>query len=244
MKNFTINQQKELLGEKWSDISMDTRNALLTNANICQGLGRVENDTITLRECIVNFTEHLSIPAKIIVSKFGDLKISISENDTIYSPTYFYNVDVDTESEKMLQSDLIDEIKGYINELKNNLSDEAIDLINKTLDNACDNDLYNLCNSLRFISTCDTDYIGVINTLVQSDEINAIAFLDIEYHIKDYLNDYTYYNMSLNEFATYHLKINEDIPGYVKSLIDFNKYKAMLIQDGIIISSFGILYQY
>ena len=243
MKNFTINQQKELLGKKWSDISMDTRNALLTNANIRQGLGRVENNTITLRECIVYFTEHLSISAKIIASELGDLKISISENDTIYSPTRLCNVNVDTESEKMLQSDLIDEIKGCINELKGVLSYETIDLINKTFDHANDKDLYNLCNSLRFISNCDADYIGIINTLVQADEINHIAFLDIEYHINEYLSDYTFYNMSLSEFATYHLTINDEIPSYIKPLIDFDKYKGMLSEYGIIVSDFGILYQ-
>lgn len=244
MKNFTINQQKELLGKKWSDIPMDTRKNLLSKSNIYQSCDGVENNTFVQGDCIVDFTEHLSIPAKIIVSEFGSFEISISEHDTIYSPTYFYNVDVDTENEKMLQSDLIDEIKGYIKELKVYLSNEAINLINKTFDNANDNDLYGLCNSLRFIAGCDSDCIGVINTLVQSDEINDIAFLDIKYHVNDYLDDYTYYNMSLNEFATYHLKINEDIPAYVKPLIDFDKYKAMLIQDGIIISSFGILYQY
>lgn len=243
MENFTINQQKELLGKKWSDISMDTRNALLTNANIRQGLGRVENNTITLRECIVYFTEHLSISAKIIVSELGDLKISISENDTIYSPTYFYNVNVDTESEKMLQSDLIDEIEGYIKELKDVLSNESIDLINKTFDDANDNELYSLCNSLRFISDCDADFIGTINTLVQADEINHIAFLDIEYHINEYLSDYTFYNMSLNEFATYQITISDDIPGYIKPIIDFERYKSMLLEYGTIVSDFGILYQ-
>lgn len=243
MKNFTINQQKELLGKKWSDIPMDTRKNLLSKSNIYQSCNGVENNTFTQGDCIVDFTEHLSIPAEIIVSEFGDFKISISENDTIYSPTYFCNVDVDTENEKMLQSDLIDEIKGSIKELKGILSNETIDLINETLDNACDNDLYNLCNSLRFIAGCDADCIGVINTLVQADEINKIAFLDIEYHICDYLTDYTFYNMSLNEFATYHLTINDEIPSYIKPLIDFDKYKGMLSEYGIIVSDFGILYQ-
>lgn len=153
------------------------------------------------------------------------------------------NNNIYAESEVMLSCDLIDTIEGYIEDLKSVLSGETIYLINDMLESANKDELYKLCNSLSLISILGVDDINMINTLVQADEINKIAFLDIEYHICDYLTDYTFYNMSLNEFATYHLTINDEIPSYIKPIIDFDLYKSMLLEYGTIVSDFGILYQ-
>ena len=153
------------------------------------------------------------------------------------------NNNIYIESEIMLTCDLIDMIKGYIKDLKNVLSCDTIHLINDMLESASKDELYKLCDSLSLMSILGVDDINMINTLVQADEINKIAFLDIEYHLCDYLTDYKFYNdMNLDGFAMYHLLYNKDIPDYVKELISFERYKKMLIQDGLIASDYGVLY--
>ena len=153
------------------------------------------------------------------------------------------NNNIYMESEVMLTCDLIDTIKGDIKDLKNVLSSDTICLINDMLESASKDELYKLCDSLSLMSILDVDDINMINTLVQADEINKIAFLDIEYHLCDYLTDYKFYEgMDLNSFAMYHLLNNKDIPNYVKELISFERYKKMLVHDGLIASDYGVLY--
>ena len=152
------------------------------------------------------------------------------------------NNNIYVESEVMLSCDLIDTIEGYIEDLKSVLSGETICLINDMLESANKDELYKLCNSLSLISILGVDDINMINTLVQADEINKIAFLDIEYHICDYLTDYKFYDMNLDGFTMYHLLYNKDIPIYAKDLISFERYKKMLVRDGLIASDYGVLY--
>ena len=153
------------------------------------------------------------------------------------------NNNIYVESEVMLSCDLIDTIKGDIKDLKNVLSSDTICLINDMLESASKDELYKLCNSLSLMSILGVDDINMINTLVQSDEINKIAFLDIEYHLCEYLTDYKFYDgMDLSGFAMYHLLNNKDIPDYVKELISFERYKKMLVHDGLIASDYGVLY--
>ena len=153
------------------------------------------------------------------------------------------NSNIYVESEVMLTCDLIDLIERYIEDLKNGLSCDAISLINDMLESASKDELYKLCDSLSLMLVLGVDDINMINTLVQADEINKIAFLDIEHHLCDYLTDYKFYDgMDLNGFAMYHLLYNKDIPIYVKDLISFERYKKMLIQDGLIASDYGVLY--
>ena len=153
------------------------------------------------------------------------------------------NSNIYLESEVMLTCDLIDLIERYIEDLKNGLSCDAISLINDMLESASKDELYKLCDSLSLMLVLGVDDINMINTLVQADEINKIAFLDIEHHLCDYLTDYKFYDgMDLNGFAMYHLLYNKDIPIYVKDLISFERYKKMLIQDGLIASDYGVLY--
>lgn len=153
------------------------------------------------------------------------------------------NNNIYVESEVMLSCDLlIDEIDGCIEELKGFSSYETISLIDDMITTANECELCKLCNSLNFMVMCDIWEINIINTLVQADEINKLAFLDIEHHINDYLTDYKFYDMNLDGFAMFHLLNNSDIPGYVKELISFERYKRMLIRDGLIASNYGVLY--
>lgn len=153
------------------------------------------------------------------------------------------NNNIYVESEIMLTCDLIDMIKGDIKDLKNVLSSDAISLIEDMLKSASKDELYKLCDSVSLMSIFGVDDINMINTLVQADEINKIAFLDIERHIIDYLTDYKFYDgMNLDSFAMHHLLNNKDIPNYVKELISFERYKKMLVQDGLIASDYGVLY--
>lgn len=153
------------------------------------------------------------------------------------------NNNIYAESEVMLSCDLIDTIEGYIEDLKSVLSGETICLINDMLESANKDELYKLCNSLSLMSILGVGDINMINALVQSDEINKIAFLDIEYHLCEYLTDYKFYDgMDLSGFAMYHLLNNKDIPNYVKELISFERYKKMLVHDGLIASDYGVLY--
>ena len=153
------------------------------------------------------------------------------------------NNNIYVKSEIMAPGDLIDKINGYIEDLKNVLSYDAIRLINDMLESASKDELYKLCDSLSLMSIFGADDINMVNTLVQADEINKIAFLDIEHHLCDYLTDYKFYDgMNLDSFAMYHLLHNKDIPNYVKELISFERYKSMLIRDGLIASDYGVLY--
>lgn len=153
------------------------------------------------------------------------------------------NNNIYAKSEIMPTCDLIDMIKGYIEDLKNVLSSDTIHLINDMFESASKDELYKLCDSLSLMSIFGVDDINMVNTLVQADEINKIAFLDIEYHLCDYLTDYKFYDgMNLDGFAMYHLLYNKDIPDYAKELISFERYKKMLVRDGLIVSDYGVLY--